>query len=341
MSRSSFNYQSTEWSAKYINFDVKGNPVHPAVGHYQRVVPEAILKWIQRLVFIQAVFLSNVLFGQPQSTSEGESGIDVLRAAHDRHSGANSFVCDVTDNIRRQTTPYYFHKLSNGVVEESFVFSTKPLQWAVRNRQGFWVADAKEVVKREFGKQRQQFDFVESVLRLKTDYPSDVTIRAQGVCDLEGTSCQLVEASVSERVVRQLAERFRVQIKSSNKEKGLRTPNLDMLQFVPKRWVFSVGASDHLVYQHREYDGNGDLFLDLSFSNQELDGSIPDEVFAVPTGGETFIAHTPRQLQEHLSAATRQRQKGVWEGFARKSHGNDTNSPSGSGGDNAGAGFRN
>jgi hypothetical protein len=260
------------------------------------------------LVAAAAVSLS-LLSVRPASAEGGSLGIDLLKQSYDRQHGASSFVCDITDNIRRQSTPYFRRTLPDGTTEVSTVLSTDPFQLGIQNRQGFWRVTKEEAVNLKFQPPQPRSPQQDVLDQVKKN-PGDVTIKVEHERTEGGANCQLVEADLSDRLTRQLADAFRSEHKSSQ---ALRQdPKMDMLQFITKRRLFWIGTADHLLYRFREYDGNGDLLTDISLSSQVLDGAIPHEVFAVPQDLKTFTPLTPQQFQKHEADRAREMQRAAW-----------------------------
>ncbi len=260
------------------------------------------------LVGAAAVSLS--LFSvRPASAGDGSPVMDLLRQSYDRQHAASSFVCDITDNIRRQTTPYFRRTLPDGTTEVSTMLSTDPFCLGIQNRQGFWRVTKEEAVNLKF-QPPQPRSPQQDVLDLIKKNPGDVKIKVENERTEGDANCRLVEADLSDRLTRQLADAFQSEHKSSQALK--RDPKMDMLQFITKRRLFWIGTADHLLYRFREYDGNGDLLTDISLSSQVLDGAIPDEVFAVPKDLKTFIPLTPQQFQKHEADRARAMQRAAW-----------------------------
>ena len=261
-------------------------------------------------VLVGAAAVSLSLFSvRPASAEGGSPGIDLLQQSYDRQHGASSYVCDITDNIRRQTTPYFRRTLPDGTSEVSTVLSTDPFQLGIQNRQGFWRVTKEEAVNLHFQPPPPRNPQLE-LLELIKKNPSDITVNVEKQTTEDSADCLLVEADLSERLTHQLADGFRVEHKASKALKKER--NMDMLQFICKRRLFWIGSADHLLYRFREYDGNGDLLSDISLSSQVLDGTIPDDVFALPKNLKTLTPLTAQQFQKHEADRARKAQRTAW-----------------------------
>ncbi len=257
-----------------------------------------LVQKIKTLVPVFACFLSTFLFGQPSADT---SGISLLQQSYDRQQAATSFMCDITDNIARTAIPYFRRTLPDGVTEVATVLSMDPLRVGIQNRRGFWIVSEREAININFQSAQQP---QRAALALKTENPNDVVIKAEGHTMVDGTDCLLVDANLSVRLARRLADAFREKHKSSTKLKE--NPSMDMLQFIAMRRLFWIGADQPLLYKYREYDGNGDLLRDISFSNHRLNESIPDDVFMISTNLKVFTAFTPKDLQKHIAATAAQ-----------------------------------
>lgn len=250
-----------------------------SICHFRPPVPSRIRRKSPALIRVVAVLLCAAVFAKQPAVLGDSPGIALLKQANDVESAAQSFVCDITDNIRRKTTPYFRRTLPDGTVEITTVFSGKPLRVGIQNKQGFWMITQKEAVKLNY-RQAQHPRPEKAILHLKAANPDDVIIKVEKQTIEDGADCQLVEADLSDRLTRQLAVTFRAAHKTSPALK--RDPDMDMLQFIAKRRLFWIGTANHLLWRYREYDGNGDLLTDISLSGQVLNRPIPDDVFAVP-----------------------------------------------------------
>jgi beta-lactamase regulating signal transducer with metallopeptidase domain len=273
-------------------------------------------------VLVGATAVSLSLFSvRPASAEGGSPGIGLLQQSYDRQHNASSYVCDITDNIRRQTTPYFRRTLPDGTSEVSTVLSTDPFQIGIQNTQGFWRVTKKEAVNLHFHPPPPR-NPQQELLELIEKNPGDITVNVEKQTTVDGADCLLVEAELSDRLTRQLADAFRVEHKASTALK--QKPKMDMLQFITKRRLFWIGTADHLLYRFREYDGNRDLLSDISLSSQILNGTIPDEVFALPKDLKTFTPLTAQQFQKHEAEREREMRRSVW-------HFGDANEESSSG----------
>jgi hypothetical protein len=267
------------------------------------------IRRIGPVVLIVLVFLSSTLLGQ--TSADVSLGLDLLQKSCDRISTASSFVCEITDNIARQTTPYFSRTFPDGVVEVATVLSVKPFRVGIKNRGGYWIESDDEVVNVQYqSSQRPQ----KAVLDIQRNNPAEVTVKIKNQAT-QDVDCRLVEADLSDRLTRQLADSFRTEHKSSQ---ALRQdPKMDMLQFIAKRRLFWIGVADQLLYEYKEYDGNGDLFRDISLSNQRFNEMIPDGVFLVSTNLKIFTAFTPQDLEKHQAARAREQRVAAWQNLFR------------------------
>ncbi|MGO8698789.1 MAG: M56 family metallopeptidase [Limisphaerales bacterium] len=233
----------------------------------------------------------------------GTRGIDLLQQSYDQLHAASSFVCDVTDNIKRQATPYFHRTLADGTQELASVISTNPLRVAIENRQGCWIVSKDEAIKIN---SRESHQPIRAVLDLASNYPAEVTVKIERQME-DGVDCRVIEAVSSDRLTRQLADAFRAEHKGSWALS--QDPKMDMLQFVAKRRLFWIGAADQVLYRYKEYDGNGDLLTDVSLSDQRWNETLPDDVFAVPKNLEVF---TPEEFQKHQADPRRKNPVSFW-----------------------------
>jgi Zn-dependent protease with chaperone function len=195
------------------------------------------------LVGAAAVSLS--LFSvRPASAEGGSLGIDLLKQSYDRQSGVSSFMCDVTDNIARRSTPYFRRTLSGGATETTSVISTNPFRAGVENRQGCWMVSEKEAIHIDSQSSNQP---LKGILDLEGKNPGDVTFKVESQTTQSGVDCRVVEADLSDRLTRQLADAFRAEHKSSRALVG--DPKMDILQFIAKRRIFWIGAVDNNLYR--------------------------------------------------------------------------------------------
>lgn len=113
--------------------------------------------------------------------------------------------------------------------------------------------------------------------------------------DLDERKCYLVTESVDEKEA--LAEAQKMLGKLPGLGKGGVT---DLSEFVPVKIEYFFDQSDYLLYAVRAFNKAGDVVIELTFSDIQVDVPIDDALFKVPGDYEQKVVENPEELMSTM-----------------------------------------